>query len=803
MKPILKYALLIFWFCPPLLAQDLPNPSPNLENIVAGSFIIPMDNAHQGYPSTNGSEIYFNNRAYGLVYHLLEQGISIKWAIRSGKQKDEADFNALSRQILPTTSSFSNENFAGSAFIIPLQSLSNQICQGDDFLPQPILTELINQSNLNDVNIYELGEDAVIDIRYTLSHPPQIGVLIDGTIDDHQPILSQAGIPFTELNTTNFIQDYACFSYISQSHIKLAQVTPQYADGVEAFIESGGNFFAQCEATKSYETLTNLMTTMGINSTTTYTNTALVYTNNDMPIMQFIGSAELSLGGVTEFFLPPGSQFHNYTYPCIQRASGNQLMRAADVNGAIIGGNLFYAGGHEYSGEPTSVSHSNNQRIYLNSLFIPASGNYACAGQSICICEGESIELGCTTTETEGFYWSPTNGLSCTDCPNPTASPTETTTYFVSKSGSVCPAASVEINVSHNNIEIQNLTKACLNENSYIVNFNVESLTGEAFNITGNNGSLTGNLFTSNTILSGDNFYFEIAIADKCPKILQGRLDCSCNISAQISGTDTLCLNGNNSTTIPINLSGNPPWQLSYTIDNEPQPSIEINTSPYQLTVNQVGTYQITQLSNNDDCWATIGGTVNIVGETPPNADNIEIEVCDTSTAFQIFDFIDAATTGQWQLLNNTTLDNPLDTTTGIFTPNNDWAGETLNYQYELTSNKCPSSFSQISITVQACKKEDTITSPPPIDEIVLIPNAFSPNNDGVNDLLQIIPLTDISQIQLNIFNRWGQHIHSGTNWNGTYKGETCNIGVYLYQIKIELANGEIVDAAGHLTLVK
>ena len=95
---------------------------------------------------------------------------------------------------------------------------------------------------------------------------------------------------------------------------------------------------------------------------------------------------------------------------------------------------MIYSGGHEYTEgfftDPVPGDIERAQKIYLNSAFIPANLSFACAGPNVCICEGESVTLGCPNiNEDEKYSWTPSDGLSCTDCPHPEASPSVTTTY--------------------------------------------------------------------------------------------------------------------------------------------------------------------------------------------------------------------------------------------------------------------------------------------------------------------------------------------------------------------------------------
>ena len=71
------------------------------------------------------------------------------------------------------------------------------------------------------------------------------------------------------------------------------------------------------------------------------------------------------------------------------------------------------------------------------------------------------------------------------------------------------------------------------------------------------------------------------------------------------------------------------------------------------------------------------------------------------------------------------------------------------------------------------------------------LPNAFTPNGDGLNDSFAPIPRYDyVNKYHLSIYNRWGQRIYETTDinrgWDGTYKGSPCMLGAYVYRIVYE-----------------
>lgn len=83
-------------------------------------------------------------------------------------------------------------------------------------------------------------------------------------------------------------------------------------------------------------------------------------------------------------------------------------------------------------------------------------------------------------------------------------------------------------------------------------------------------------------------------------------------------------------------------------------------------------------------------------------------------------------------------------------------------------------------------KAVNAVIIPPP-EPLVYVPNAFTPNNDGLNDLFKIKIIGETSIIQLRIFNRWGQLVYDDPNlnhqWNGKLKGIELPAGVYVWTL--------------------
>lgn len=117
-----------------------------------------------------------------------------------------------------------------------------------------------------------------------------------------------------------------------------------------------------------------------------------------------------------------------------------------------------------------------------------------------------------------------------------------------------------------------------------------------------------------------------------------------------------------------------------------------------------------------------------------------------------------------------------------------------------IVSNECGESTDEIRIELENC-------------EDYFIPNAFSPNNDGINDYFGPTESSAIINIEhMAVFNRWGAVIFESSNftpkeekkmWNGRFRGSVAEPGVYLYMIRMHLKNGKKVLAKGSVTLIK
>lgn len=89
---------------------------------------------------------------------------------------------------------------------------------------------------------------------------------------------------------------------------------------------------------------------------------------------------------------------------------------------------------------------------------------------------------------------------------------------------------------------------------------------------------------------------------------------------------------------------------------------------------------------------------------------------------------------------------------------------------------------------------------------LIGVPNAFSPNGDGINDVVKVEG-KGIVKLMFRIFNRWGEKVFEtddkNEGWNGLYKGVLQEMDAYTFTVEATLADGRFVPLKGNITLLR
>ena len=125
---------------------------------------------------------------------------------------------------------------------------------------------------------------------------------------------------------------------------------------------------------------------------------------------------------------------------------------------------------------------------------------------------------------------------------------------------------------------------------------------------------------------------------------------------------------------------------------------------------------------------------------------------------------------------------------------------ETTTYTVQVTDTNGCSASASVTLVVRSC------------DPVVFLPNAFTPNGDGVNDVWRmrsnsLQQLKDEGEAYLVVYNRWGQKVFETRDpfvgWDGTLNGRQLPPDVYGYRVVTVCPGGERYENQGSVTLLR
>lgn len=109
-------------------------------------------------------------------------------------------------------------------------------------------------------------------------------------------------------------------------------------------------------------------------------------------------------------------------------------------------------------------------------------------------------------------------------------------------------------------------------------------------------------------------------------------------------------------------------------------------------------------------------------------------------------------------------------------------------------------------ITANGCVDKDTINITVANWPYLNLPNAFSPNGDGKNDIFKILNAGYSKLNYFRIFNRWGQEIFFSNNfrlgWDGTFKRRLCDLGTYFWVVGVVGPDGKEYKFKGDVNII-
>jgi len=206
---------------------------------------------------------------------------------------------------------------------------------------------------------------------------------------------------------------------------------------------------------------------------------------------------------------------------------------------------------------------------------------------------------------------------------------------------------------------------------------------------------------------------------------------------------------------------------------------IYIGTNSEQVEIFEGGNYSVTATTQDDLACATT--KIFTITETI-------VEINQPENLLECDEGLDTAVFNLEETLDQITQDIDLEIT--FFTSENDLIANTnsitFTNQYTNTSDM-QTIYVRVENLMTQCYEITTFLLETE-DCLPVIPDAFTPNNDNLNETFTINGLHDVFlDFEIYIYNRWGNLVYKGNNnkqdWDGTYKGKELPVGTYFYRL--------------------
>jgi|GEM_PF-6319724 len=184
----------------------------------------------------------------------------------------------------------------------------------------------------------------------------------------------------------------------------------------------------------------------------------------------------------------------------------------------------------------------------------------------------------------------------------------------------------------------------------------------------------------------------------------------------------------------------------------------------------------------------TASASLSLDIRQPPDAGwNLDDEIGVCAQPLMLSDKVTGTAGGSWQGEGIT------NETNGFWDPA--FAGEgTILITYAVTDGPCIAQLTR-SVNIVPCIFQYGL------------PNAFSPNGDGINEVYKLEKDPTVELRVFRIFNRWGTLVYEANaadvGWDGTYKGQPQDIGTYTYHLIVAGPEGLVKEEKGNFVLVR
>ncbi|WP_184544605.1 gliding motility-associated C-terminal domain-containing protein [Mucilaginibacter sp. FT3.2] len=448
-------------------------------------------------------------------------------------------------------------------------------------------------------------------------------------------------------------------------------------------------------------------------------------------------------------------------------------------------------------------------RLAVNVVIVPQPGTPVPTAATVQVCIGSPATLSVASPQaglTYNWYSSPAKTTKLfTGATYVTGPVNANTTYYVEAANGSCSSsalAAVQVNVNSlptAPVLVNNGVISCQGNQTTLSVANPQAgFTYSWFaNATGGTSLFTGTDFVTPVLNASATYYVEAINATSCSSATRTSATVTVTgapAAPQISTAGTTVCPGTSATLSATNGANTTiTWYAAatggtalFTGSSYTTPALTATTIYYAEAVNNIG-----------GCPSAVRASVTVTVTPDLAAPTVTVGTTTISTITFNWDAVPGATGYQVSLDNGLT----------FVTPSTGSAGTT----HEVTGLTASQSVTIIVRAVGPCGQGAnsaavTGKTTNPFGNGIFVPNAFTPNGDGNNDLLQVFG-NSIQSLTFSVYDQWGGLLFRTTNksagWDGTYKGTGQPVGVYVWYLTGTTTDAQPIKMKGTVTLLR
>lgn len=665
-------------------------------------------------------------------------------------------------------------------------SQTNKLFEGNTFVSGPITANTMFY--VSAVNVSGCTSTNLTSAQATILPPPPAPVVANGAT-----VQSCAGSQVT-LSIANAVSNYTYNWYTAATGGTLVSTGATFTTAALS-----GNVTYYAEAVNNIGCASLSRTQVSINV-------------NPLPVAPTVtaqgGSTTPTICSGSTVTLTATSTTANVAFNWYTVATGGSMVftGATYTTGPLSANTIYYV---EAVSNATGCASSTRTAISV-SVVAPPTTPTVTAG-TVQVCTGSPATLSVSSPLAGITYkWYSDAGRTIVVATGPTYTTgplSANATYYVDASNGSCTsstAASVQVNVNALPAAptvVNNAVTGCPNSQAILAVANPQA--GFTYNwyaaSTGGSSLFTGTQFTTPAITANVSYYVEAVNSTGCASAARTQVNVIVTIapaSPVVTATGTDVCAGSATT---ISATNNDPnitikWYAAAT------GGAALGTgNTFTTPVLNANTTYYAEASNASGCTSATRSPVAVTVRQPLTAPLVTVANTTASSVTFQWNAVNGATSYQISLNNGATFITPSSGATGT---THTVSGLNVNTSVTIIVRANGATACQLSANSAAV----TGTTTNPQGNNIFVPNAFTPNGDGNNDILYVYG-TAIKSLTFMVFDQYGQIIFrsasQGNGWDGTWKGAKQPVGVYMYMVDAVMNDGSTVTKKGSVTLLR